>query len=67
MSAPAGHVLSGYSAVLTARGRHFEATCGCGTVIRHRLLWRVWEAHGEHLRHVEFLARRRHPSRRGEA
>ena len=57
-----GHTLSDYSAVTSERGRHFEATCGCGTVIRHRWLWRVWEAHGDHLRNVRFLSRKRHPS-----
>lgn len=67
MSIPSGHQLGTPRRVLSARGSHFEATCGCGITLRHVQLWRVWEAHGDHLRHVKWLAMRSHPSRRGEA
>jgi hypothetical protein len=67
MSAPSGHRLGDYRRVVDASGRvHFEATCGtdstCGTVIRRLKLHQVWESHGEHLRHVRWLSRQRHPS-----
>ena len=67
MSTPAGHALGESKRYTNGALTVFAAECECGTTVWHRLLWKMWFRHEDHLAEVKAQSMRNHPSAGGAA